>query len=76
MMVCGPSRTNAGTKPLKNANGKPWRAVNTIRCNGPLNSPGFAFIALVLRTSKGCVMAVAIVPWKYDDEFVLVENLI
>ena len=62
-MVCGPKRTNAGTKPLKKTKGNPWQAVNIIRWSGPLNSPGFAFIALVFSTSRGCVMAVAIAPY-------------
>ena len=64
IIVCGPKRTNAGVKPLKKTRGNPWRAVNMMRCTGPLNSPGLAFIALVLRTSRGCVMAVAIAPCK------------
>ena len=60
-MVWGPNLTKAGTKPLKKAMG-PCLAVKVTKSSGPLNSPGLAFIARVLSTSKGCVNMVAMVP--------------
>lgn len=66
IIVCGPSRTNAGTKPLKKPSG-PWRAVIFITSISPLNSPGLAFITRVFSTSRGCVNVVAIAPAINDE---------
>lgn len=65
--VWGPSRTKAGTYPLKNPRG-PSFAVWMIRAPKFANSPGFAFIALVFSTSKGCVSVVAIAPCHHSSD--------
>lgn len=40
-----------------------------------LNSPGLAFIALVFKTSRGCVMVVAMAPFNLGYEIKVVKKL-
>lgn len=60
-IVCGPRRTKAGVKPLKNPDG-PTLAISRAQCIMLAYSPGLAFIKRVFSTSRGIVSNVAMAP--------------